>query len=85
MELSVSAQEEYRRSYPHITPEIVCGKGLQSVVSDVFSFGKITIRILNSLPTATAVSICIEKKLTSEDPAKWPPLNDFVAALDMQV
>lgn len=84
MELSVSAQEEYQRSYPHIAQEIVCGKGLQSVVSGVFSFGKITIRILNLLPTATAVSINMAKKLTSGDPAKRPPLNDFVAALDMQ-
>ena len=82
MELSISAQEEYRRSYPHIAPEIVCGKGLQSVASDVFSFGKIAVRILNLLPTATAVSINMAKKLTSEDPAKRPPLNDFVGALD---
>ena len=38
----------------------------------------------NLLPTATAVSINMAKKLTSGDPAKRPPLNDFVAALDMQ-
>ena len=84
MELSVSAREEYRRSYPHIAPEIVCGKRLQSVASDVFSFGKIAVRISNLLPTATAVSINMAKKLTSEDPERRPPLNDSLAALDMR-
>ena len=57
MSLSSSAQEEYRRSYPHIAPEIVSGKGQQSVASDVFSFGRIALKILNLLPTATALSL----------------------------
>ena len=48
------------------------------------SLGKIVVRILNLLPTATAVFINMAKKLTSEDPAKQPPLNDFVAALNVR-
>ena len=48
------------------------------------SSGKIAIRILNLLPTATAVFINMAKKLTSEDPAKQPPLTDFVAALNVR-
>lgn len=81
MDLSPSAQEEYRRSYPHIAPEIVSGKGQQSVASDVFSFGKIALKILNLLPTATALSLKVAKKLTSDDPAKRPSLNEFAAVL----
>lgn len=81
MDLSPSAQEEYRRSYPHIAPEIVTGKGQQSVASDVFSFGKIALKILNLLPTATELSLKVAKKLTSDDPAKRPSLNEFAAVL----
>ena len=81
MDLSPSAQEEYRWSYPHIAPEIVSGKGQQSVASDVFSFGKIALKILNLLPTATVLSLKVAKKLTSNDPAKHPPLSEFAAVL----
>ena len=38
IDLSIFAQEEYRRSYTHIAPEIISGKGQQSKASDVFSF-----------------------------------------------
>ena len=82
MELSASAQEEYRRSYPHTAPEIVEEKGDR--MWRLTSLGKIVVRILNLLPTATAVFINMAKKLTSEDPAKQPPLNDFVAALNVR-
>ena len=51
MDLSISAQEEYRRSYPHI-------------------------------PSELALSLNMAKKLTSEDPAKCPRLNDFADVLE---
>ena len=47
MDLSRSAQEEYRRTYPDIIPEIVSGKGQQSVASDIFSLRNIVLKILN--------------------------------------
>ena len=81
MSLSPSAQEEYRRSYPHIAPEIVSGKGQQSVASDVFSFRRIALKILNLLPTATALSLKLAKELTSDAPAKRPRLTEFAAVL----
>ncbi|XP_068726450.1 serine/threonine-protein kinase PknA-like [Montipora capricornis] len=54
MSLSASAQENYKKQYPHIATEIVNGTGRQSVASDVFSLGKIALAILDLLPTATA-------------------------------
>ncbi|XP_068675704.1 probable serine/threonine-protein kinase DDB_G0280461 [Montipora foliosa] len=82
MDLSIFAQEEYRRSYPHIAPEIISGKGQQSKAFDVFSFGKIALKVLNLLPSESALSLNMAKKLASEDPAKRPRLNDFVDVLD---
>ena len=82
MDLSIFAQEEYRRSYPHVAPEIISGKGQQSKASDVFSFGKIALRVLNLLPSESTLSLNMAKKLTSEDPAKRPRLNDFADVLD---
>ena len=79
MDLSIFAQEEYRRSYPQIAPEIISGKGQQSKASDVFSFGKIALKVLNLLPSE---ALNMAKKLTSEDPAKRPLLNDFADVLD---
>ena len=82
MDLSIFAQEEHRRSYPHIAPEIISGKGQQSKASDVFSFGKIALKVLNLLPSESALSLNMAKKLTTEDPAKRPRLNDFADVLD---
>jgi len=81
MDLSPTAQEEYWRSYSRITPEIVNEKGQQSVASDVFSFGKIALKIVNLLPNATALSLKVARKLTSDDPAEHPSLNEFAAVL----
>ena len=82
MDLSIFAQEEYRQSYPHIAPEIISGKGQQSRASDVFSFGKIALKVLNLLPSESALSLNMANKLTSEAPANRPRLNDFADVLD---
>jgi len=72
MDLSPSVREKYQRSCPDIVPEIVSGKGQQSVASDVFTFRQIALKNLNLLPTATALSLKVAKKLTSSDLAKPP-------------
>ena len=81
MSLSSSAQERYRKLYPHIATEIVQGTGQQSVASDVFSLGRIALAILDLLPTATAISLHSARRATSDDPAKRPSLKEMLAAL----
>ena len=81
MFLSASAQENYKKQYPHIATEIVNGTGPHSVASDVFSLGKIALAILDLLPTATAYSLHKAKQMTSADPAKRPALQELSAAL----
>ena len=39
--LSKSEQNNYRQSYTHIAPEIVCGQATASTASDVYSFGRL--------------------------------------------
>ena len=79
--LSVIQQEEYRKRYPHIAPEIVNGSGRQSTLSDVFSLGRIVIAILDLLPTATARSIKVARSAICDDPYKRPSLKELFAAL----
>ena len=67
MSLPASAQEQYRKSYPHIAPEIVRGEGRQSVQSDVFGVRRIALAIL--LPTATALSLKAAKQAIVDNPA----------------
>lgn len=55
--LSKNKQREYQMKYPHITPEIVCSKGIRSVLKDIFSYQKIALEVVDILPTATAQSI----------------------------
>ena len=81
MSLSSSAQERYRKLYPHITTEIMQGTGQQSVASDIFSLGRIALAILDLLPTATANSLHSARRATSDDPAKRPSLKEMLAAL----
>ena len=81
MSLSSSAQERYRKLYPHITTEIMQGTGQQSVASDIFSLGRIALAILDLLPTATANSLHSARRATSDDPAKRPSLREMLAAL----
>jgi len=66
--VAISKREEYQKRYPHIAPEIVCGSGRQSVKSDIFSFGRIALTVLDLLPTATARSIKMAKSALNEDP-----------------
>ena len=68
--MSSSAQERYRKLYPHIATEIVQGTGQQSVVSDVLSLGRMALSILELLPTATDHSLHSAKRATSDDPVK---------------
>ena len=81
MSLSSSAQERYRKLYPHIATEIVQGTGQQSVASDVFSLGRIALAIPDLLPTATANSLHSARRATSDDPAKRQLLKEMLAAL----
>lgn len=81
MSLPSSAQDRYRKLYPHIATEIVQGTGQQSVASDVFSLGKMALAILDLLPTATANSLHSVRRATSDDPAKRPSLKEMLAAL----
>ena len=81
MSLSVSSQDAYRKRYPHIAPEIVSGKGRQSIESDIFSFGRIAVDVLDLLPTATAKSLKAANKACSVEPTKRPALIKLYAAL----
>lgn len=81
MRLSASAQEEYRKRYPHIAKEIVQGSDQQSVLSDIYSLGKILLDVLDLLPTATAHSLRAAKSATDDDPQKRPTLDELFAAL----
>jgi len=71
MSLSVSTQEQYRHSYPHI----VHGESRQSVQSDVFSVGRIALAILSLLPTATALLLKAGKQAILSNPAERPSLD----------
>ena len=51
--VATSKREVYQKRHPHIVPEIVYGTGMQSFKSDIFSFGRITLVVLDLLPTAT--------------------------------
>ena len=79
--MSASAQERYKKNYPHIASEIVQGTGQQSVSSDVFALGKMALEILDLLPTATAHSLRIAKRATSDDAMNRPSLEKLSAAL----
>lgn len=80
MSLSKIKQREYRMKFPHIAPEIVRGEGAQSVLSDIFSLGKIAWDVLNILPTATATSIKLARSACDEEPTKRPTLMELRAS-----
>ena len=79
--LSAYAQEKYRKRYPHIATEIVRGTSQQTVASDVFSVGKIALKVLDLLPTATANSLRVAKRATFDYPSKRPSLEELSVAL----
>ena len=81
MSLPKDKQEEYRKRYPHIAPEIVNGSGRQSYASDIYSLSKIVLAVLNLLPTATARSLKVAKRALCEEPYECPSLKDMLAAL----
>ena len=81
MSMTISKREEYRKRYPHIVPEIVCGSGRQSFRSDIFSVGKITLSVLDLLPTATARSIKMAKSALNDDPEQRPSLKALLSVL----
>ena len=76
MSLRENEQNEYRTKYPHIAPEIVSG-GAQSVMSDIFSYGKIASTVLDLLATATSRSVKAAKRACDEEPAKRPSLKEL--------
>lgn len=51
--VTASKREEYQKHYPHIAPKILHETGMQSYKSDIFSFGRIALAVLDLLPTAT--------------------------------
>ena len=81
MSLRQVQQEEYRKRYPHIAPEIVDGSGRQSHASDIYSLSKIVLALLDLLPTATSKSLRVAKSALCEKPDKRPSLKDMLAAL----
>ena len=78
---SSSAQERDRKRYPHVETEIVQGTGQQSVASNVFSLGRLSLAILDLLPTATAKSLHSARRATLDDPAKRPSLKELLTAI----
>ena len=81
MTLSVAKQAEYKNKYPHIAPEIVCGSGRQSILSDIFSLGRVIAAVLKLIPTATALSVRMAKRDLCDDPSQRPALKEILAAL----
>lgn len=80
MSLHENKQEKYRKRYPHIAPEIVSGKARQSVFSNIFSFWKMALAVLDLLPTATAQSIKAAKRACSELSAERPTRKELSAS-----
>lgn len=81
MSLPASEQEEYRKRYPHIASELVCGTGRQSFVSDIFSLGRIVFAVLDLLPTATSKSLKVARAAMCDEPEQCPSLKELLAAL----
>ena len=81
MSLAASEQEEYRKRYPHIASELVCGTGRQSFASDIFSLGRIVFAVLDLLPTATSKSIKVARATMRDDPEQRPSLKELLASL----
>ena len=78
---TISKRVEYQKRYPHIAPEIVCGIGMQTYKSDIFSFGRIARAVLDLLPTATARSIKMAKSALNDDPEQRPSLKELLTVL----
>ena len=81
MNLTKSKREAYQKRYLHIAPEIVCGTGRQSFASDIFSFARIALSVLDLLPTVTARSIKVAKSALSDVPEQRPSLKELLAVL----
>jgi len=79
--VAISKREEYQKRYPHIAPESVCGTGRQSFKSNIFSFGRIALAVLDLLPTATARSTKMAKSALNEDPEQHTSLNELLTVL----
>ena len=79
--LTESSQETYRKRYPYIAPEIVTGSGRQTILSDIYSLGKIALNVLDLLPTATAVSLKLAKRASLSKPEKRPSIEELIAGL----
>ena len=79
--VAISKREEHQKRYPHFAPEILCGSGRQSVTSNIFSFARIALTVLDLLPTATARSIKMAKLALNEDPEQRPSLKELLTIL----
>ena len=80
-DLSLSEKLHYRVHYRHIAPEVIDGTMKQSILSDVYSTGRILRIILQrgcfeGLSEQTTAKIkTVISRCTSEDPAKRPLAN----------
>lgn len=81
MSLAASEQEEYRKRYPHIASELVCGTSRQSFASDIFSLGRIVFAVLDLLPAATSKSLKVARAAMRDDPEQRPSLKELLASL----
>lgn len=81
MSMSINQQMRYQEKYPHIAPEIVNGSGRQSAQSDICSLGKISLAVLDLLPTATAKSLKVARTALCEEPAVTHKLFRWVTSI----
>lgn len=81
MSLAASEQEEYRKRYPHIASELVCGTSRQSFASDIFSLGRIVFTVLDLLPAATSKSLKVPRAAMHDDPEQRPSLKELLGSV----
>ena len=77
--LSPADQRMYRQTYPHITQEIVNGKGTSSTTSDVYLFTNlIEFVCLKAELNLVAQRVLLKNLGLSEMPDKRPKLHEFI-------
>ena len=77
--MSKERQQAYAKKYPHIAPEIVCGRKGQSIQSDIFSFAKMTQGIFDKAKLGTLPEVL--NRGLNIDPDSRPQLQQILEAL----
>ena len=67
--LTNAEKKKYRGGHSHIAPEIVEGSAPQTALSDIFTLGRVILKIGTCLNCPKIVDL--SKLWTSENPAKW--------------